>query len=138
MQEARKERRILVKSSYTHDSEVEPAGAVPELHDDDGAHGEEEELQRQHLDPPFPLQNPKSLGELKKSTGEPLAREVVVVTYVADPMAPALVGEHGAEHARAVLEVLVEGDLHACARTASFSSRPNPHIHGRTLSQRLL
>ena len=33
--------------------------AVPQLHDDDGAHGEEEELQRQHLDPPFPLHNPK-------------------------------------------------------------------------------
>nr|ACN35956.1 unknown [Zea mays] len=65
------------------DSEVEPAGAVPQLHDDDGAHGEEEELQRQHVDPPFP---------------------------VADPLAPALVGEHGAEHARAVLDVLVEGD----------------------------
>lgn len=46
---------------FTHDSEVEPAGAVPQLHDDDGAHGEEEELQRQHLDPPLPLQNFPSL-----------------------------------------------------------------------------
>ena len=34
---------------------------MPQLHDDDGAHGEEEELQRQHLDPPLPLQNFRSL-----------------------------------------------------------------------------
>ena len=40
----------------------------------------------------------------------------MVVTYIADPLAPALVGEHGAEHARAVLEVLVEGDMHARAQ----------------------
>ena len=34
---------------------------MPQLNDDDGAHGEEEELQRQHLDPPLPLQNFRSL-----------------------------------------------------------------------------
>ena len=54
----------------------------------------------------------------------------MVVTYVTDPLAPALVGEHGAEHARAVLEVLVEGDLHAHARPVrdNFNFCPNPHL----------
>ena len=54
----------------------------------------------------------------------------MVVTYVADPLAPALVGEHGAEHARAVLEVLVEGDLHAHLRPVrdSINFCPNPHL----------
>jgi hypothetical protein len=33
---------------------------VAQLHDDDGAHGEEEELQRQHLDPPLSLHSNES------------------------------------------------------------------------------
>jgi hypothetical protein len=66
------------RSSYTHDSEVEPAGAVPQLHDDDGAHGEEEELQRQHVDPPFPLHNnPKSIGFAGRA--EEIGRSVRVI-----------------------------------------------------------
>lgn len=58
-----------------------------------------------------------------------------VITHVADPLAPALVGEHGAEHARAVLEVLVEGGLHATRfRSSSFRALAPPiHFHGRGL-----
>jgi hypothetical protein len=66
----------------------------------------------------------------------------VVNTYVADPLAPALVGEHGAEHARAVLDVLVEGDLHARAQgpsgPASFSSCPNPHLSMAALAENVI
>lgn len=69
------------RSSYTHDSEVEPAGAVPQLHDDDGAHGEEEELQRQHVDLPFPLHNnPKSIGFAGRA--EEIGRSVRVMRWL--------------------------------------------------------
>lgn len=49
------------------------------------------------------------------AAGEVVAGEVVWFAYVAEALAPALVGEHGAEHAGAVEEVLVERHLHTHA-----------------------